>query len=260
MNEIKVITDLISIENKLIEDKKYDLLFKTGELKDRIIADAGISHYQQLEAYEAAGDLSSLRFKRVLDQCFELDYQDLDIQQRKKLFTLQGIYEMRDVYDILVKKSIPVVSLKLVRETSLNTDVERLENPKDVHKMLKDVFGNASVENLYAIYLDIMNQPTAISCIAKGTENATVFNPKEMMKIALLSNASRIILAHNHPSGDLTPSYDDIESTYKIMAASELLGIQVLDHLIISADDYISMNKEEIIDFNLIEEVSKIGV
>lgn len=259
MNEIKVITDLISIENKLVEDKKYDLLFKTGELKDRIIADASISIYQQLEAYEAAGDLSSLRFKRVLDQCFELEYQNLDIQQRKKLFTLQGIYEMRDVYDIVVK-NIPVVSLKLVRETSLNTDVERLENPKDVNKMLKDVFGNASVENLYAIYLDIMNQPTAISCIAKGTENATVFNPKEMLKIALLSNASRIILAHNHPSGDLTPSYDDIEATYKIMAASELLGIHVLDHLIISKDEYMSMNKEEIIDFNLIEEVSKIGI
>lgn len=259
MNEIKVITDLISIENKLVEDKKYDLLFKTGELKDRIIADASISIYQQLEAYEAAGDLSSLRFKRVLDQCFELEYQNLDIQQRKKLFALQGIYEMRDVYDILVK-NIPVVSLKLVRETSLNTDVERLENPKDVHKMLKDVFGNASVENLYAIYLDIMNQPTAISCIAKGTGNATVFNPKEMLKIALLSNASRIILAHNHPSGDLTPSYDDIRATYKIMAASELLGIQVLDHLVISADDYISMSQEEIINFNLIEEVSKIGI
>lgn len=259
MNEIKVITDLICIENKLVEDKKYDLLFKTGELKDRIIADASISIYQQLEAYEAAGDLSSLRFKRVLDQCFELEYQNLDIQQRKKLFTLQGIYEMRDVYDILVK-NIPVVSLKLVRETSLNTDVERLENPKDVHKMLKDVFGNASVENLYAIYLDIMNQPTAISCIAKGTENATVFNPKEMLKIALLSNASKMILVHNHPSGDLTPSYDDIEATYKIMAASELLGIQVLDHLIISADEYISMNQEEIIDFNPIEEISKIGI
>lgn len=260
MNEIKVITDLISIENKLVEDKKYDLLFKTGELKDRIIADVSISIYQQLEAYEAAGDLSSLRFKRVLDQCFESEYQNLDIQQRKKLFTLQGIYEMRDVYDILVKKSIPVVSLKLVRETSLNTDVERLNNPKDMHKLLKDVFGDSSVENLYVVYLDIKNQPTSISCIAKGTENATVFNPKEMLKIALLSNASRIILAHNHPSGDLTPSYDDIEATYRIMAASELLGIHVLDHLIISADDYISMNQEEIIDFNQIEEVSKIGI
>lgn len=167
---------------------------------------------------------------------------------------------MRDVYDILVKKSIPVVSLKLVRETSLNTDVERLENPKDVHKLIKDVFGNASVENLYVVYLDLKNQPTSISCIAKGTEYGVIFNPKEMLKIALLSNASRMILAHNHPSGDLTPSYDDIEATYRIMTASELLGIQVLDHLIISADEYISMNQEEIIDFNPIEEVSKIGI
>lgn len=260
MNEIKVITDLISIENKLVEDKKYDLLFKTGELKDRIIADASISIYQQLEAYEAAGDLSSLRFKRVLDQCFELEYQNLDIQQRKKLFTLQGIYEMRDLYDLSKNKNIPLVSLKLIRESSLNTDVERLENPNDVHKLIRDVFGNVSVENLYAIYLDIKNQPTAVSCITKGTESATVLNQKEMLKIALLSNASKMILTHNHPSGDLTPSYDDIEATYKIMAASELLGIQVLDHLIISADEYISMNQEEIIDFNPIEEISKIGI
>lgn len=260
MDEINVIKDLIHIENKLIKEQKYDLLFKTGELKDRIIADAGINHYQQLEAYEAAGDLSSLRFKRVLDQCFELDYQDLDIQQRKKLFTLQGIYEMKDLYDFTANNNIPLVSLKLVRESSLNTDVERLENPKDVHKLIKEVFGDASVENLYAIYLDIKNQPTAISCIAKGTESATVMNQKEMLKTALLSNASKMILAHNHPSGDLTPSYDDIEATYKIMAASELLGIHVLDHLIISEDEYISMNQEEIIDFNQMEEVSKIGI
>lgn len=258
MDEINVIKDLIHIENKLIKEQKYDLLFKTGELKDRIIADAGINHYQQLEAYEAAGDLSSLRFKRVLDQCFELDYQDLDIQQRKKLFTLQGIYEMKDLYDFTANNNIPLVSLKLVRESLLNTDVERLDNPKDVHKLFKDVFGDASVENLYAIYLDIKNQPTAISCIAKGTESATVFNQKEMLKIALLSNASKMILAHNHPSGDLTPSTQDVDVTYKIMAAGEMLGVEVLDHMIISKDDYISMREEEIVDFNPMDVVSRL--
>ena len=79
-----------------------------------------------------------------------------------------------------------------------------------------------------------------------------------MLKIALLSNASKMILAHNHPSGDLTPSTQDVDVTYKIMAAGEMLGVEVLDHMIISKDDYISMREEEIVDFNPMDVVSRL--
>jgi len=85
--------------------------------------------------------------------------------------------------------------------------------------------------------------------ISKGSINATVVDPKEIVKLASLKSASSIILVHNHPSGETEPSEEDIKLTNRIIDACNLLGIKVLDHIIIgkNLDDFYSFAKEGLI-------------
>jgi len=99
------------------------------------------------------------------------------------------------------------------------------------------------------ILLDIKNKPIDNIEISKGSINATVVDPKEIVKFASLKSASSIILVHNHPSGETTPSPDDIELTSRITEACKLVGVKVLDHIIIgkNIDDFYSFAKEGLI-------------
>jgi DNA repair protein RadC len=69
--------------------------------------------------------------------------------------------------------------------------------------------------------------------VSRGTLDATLVHPREVFKVALLANAAAIILAHNHPSGDPSPSLDDVDLTHRLVKAGEILGVQVVDHIII---------------------------
>jgi DNA repair protein RadC len=99
------------------------------------------------------------------------------------------------------------------------------------------------------ILLDIKNKPIDNIEISKGSGNATIVDPKEIVKMASLKSAYSVILVHNHPSGETTPSQDDIELTNRIVSACELLGIKVLDHIIIGKymEDFYSFAKEGLI-------------
>ena len=80
--------------------------------------------------------------------------------------------------------------------------------------------------------------------ITKGILDSSIIDPREVFKPAIKNSASKIILVHNHPSGDPTPSQEDLEVTEKIADAGELLGIKVLDHVIIGKDDYWSWKEK----------------
>ncbi|MFY9429698.1 MAG: JAB domain-containing protein, partial [Acetomicrobium sp.] len=99
------------------------------------------------------------------------------------------------------------------------------------------------------ILLDIKNKPIGNVEISKGSVNATVVDPKEIVKAASLKSASSVILVHNHPSGESAPSSEDIELTSRIAYACDLLGVNVLDHIIIgkNADDFYSFATEGLI-------------
>ena len=79
--------------------------------------------------------------------------------------------------------------------------------------------------------------------LSRGTIDGTLVHPREVFKIALLANARAVILAHNHPSGDPTPSADDLALTRRLIAAGELIGIDVLDHVIVTTDQYVSLKE-----------------
>jgi len=100
-------------------------------------------------------------------------------------------------------------------------------------------------EKIMAICLDSKNQPTCITTVSIGTLTSSTAHPREIFKTAITSNSAGIILAHNHPSGDLSPSRDDITTTERLKEAGDLLGIDLLDHLIIGQDDrYLSFREQ----------------
>ncbi|MGM9532028.1 JAB domain-containing protein, partial [Intestinibacter sp.] len=91
--------------------------------------------------------------------------------------------------------------------------------------------------------LDTKNQPTNISVVSVGSVNASIVHPREVFKTAILSNSSKIMLAHNHPSQILKPSAEDKLITKRIQDAGEILGIELLDHLILGDNKYFSFKE-----------------
>lgn len=97
------------------------------------------------------------------------------------------------------------------------------------------------------LYMICMNNKLHMTCvfeISHGNVNSSIIGTREILQKALLANAVSIIMMHNHPSGDPTPSNEDIEVTKKLVKAGELVGIQVLDHLIIGRPGYVSLKEK----------------
>lgn len=102
-------------------------------------------------------------------------------------------------------------------------------------------------ENLKGVYLDGKNRMIWDETISIGSLNASIVHPREVFKVALEKSAASLILVHNHPSGDPTPSSDDIELTKRMVEAGKLMDIEVLDHIIIGDGEYISLKERELI-------------
>lgn len=104
---------------------------------------------------------------------------------------------------------------------------------------IAEVFGflrSETKEYFFTAHLDGKNRITCVDCVSVGSLNQSIVHPREVFKTALLSSATAIILLHNHPSGDPSPSSEDISITRRLKEAGELLGIRVLDHVIVGSD------------------------
>lgn len=93
-------------------------------------------------------------------------------------------------------------------------------------------------ESFCTAHLDGKNRIVCLEIVSVGTLNQSLVSPREVFKTALLSNAAALLLIHNHPTGDPTPSSEDLEVTRRLREAGELIGIKVLDHIIIGSTYY----------------------
>ena len=141
-------------------------------------------------------------------------------------------------------KRINIVSLKMVRETSILYKERKVKSPEDAYNLLKPMMIDADREQFIVVCLDTKNQPTAINVCHVGSLNSSIVHPREVMKAAILSNSASIIVAHNHPSQDPTPSREDVEVTKRLAEAGKVLGIDLLDHLIICEDKFVSLKEK----------------
>lgn len=116
-----------------------------------------------------------------------------------------------------------------------------------VGKYMIDVLGDEKQEALVCFFLDTKNQVLEQKKIFKGTLNSATVHPREIFKEALRLSTARIIVVHNHPSGDTTPSENDLSLTKRLEECGHLLGIELLDHIIVGNSSYLSMREENII-------------
>ena len=114
--------------------------------------------------------------------------------------------------------------------------------PADGAAMLADI-KNHRKEHFVALFLNARNQVICREEVSVGSLNASLVHPREVFAPAVGSSAASVILAHNHPSGDVTPSREDIELTRRMVQAGDIMGIEVLDHLIVGGERFLSMKE-----------------
>ena len=102
-------------------------------------------------------------------------------------------------------------------------------------------------EHFKTLYLNARNQIIHEELTSIGSLSSAIVHPREVFRLAVEHSAASVILAHNHPSGDVSPSQDDLNLTRRLMQAGEILGIDVLDHIIVGSDDFISLKERGLI-------------
>ncbi len=146
-----------------------------------------------------------------------------------------------------MKKRVDVVKLQLVKEKSFLYSPRKISCPEDAMNLIQYLVDSSDREIFVVIALDTKNQPVSANICSVGSLNASIVHPREVFKMAILSNAASIIIGHNHPSGDVTPSKEDIEITKRLKEAGNILGIKVLDHVIVGYNSYKSLKEESFI-------------
>ncbi len=119
-------------------------------------------------------------------------------------------------------------------------------SPKEVWEELKDIRDNKK-EHFIIFYLDSRNQEIKREIISIGLLNANLVHPREVFEPAIRNLAAQIIVSHNHPSGDLEPSDEDLIITKRLVEAGKILGIEVIDHIIVAKDGFLSFKEKGLI-------------
>lgn len=144
------------------------------------------------------------------------------------------------------RKRVDIVKIQMVKESSILYDVRRITSHEKSYKLFKDFLTDLDREQFMVACLNIKNEPTNITTVSVGNISSSFASPRDVLKTAILSNASKIILAHNHPSGDATPSHADKMITEKIKQAAKFFDIEVLDHIIIGEKQYYSLSADAV--------------
>ena len=145
-------------------------------------------------------------------------------------------------------KRVDIVSIKMVKEKSISYENRKISSPDDAQYLCRRFLDELDREQLIVVSLDTKNQPTSINVASIGSLNSSIVHPREVFKVAILSNANAIIIAHNHPSGDPAPSNEDINITQRLKEAGKLIGIDLIDHIIIGDEKrYISFKEKGLV-------------
>ena len=136
-----------------------------------------------------------------------------------------------------------LAAVELGRRTLVRAsdDRPRLNTPRALAAHLLPLYGARPVEQFGIVMLDTRHRVIRIKIVSVGSLDTTVVHPREVFREAALAAAAAIVLFHNHPSGDPTPSHDDLLLTARLVSAGEVMGIDVVDHLILADQRYYSL-------------------
>lgn len=176
----------------------------------------------------------------VTDLCRELmerndrSLHKLERRTNKELMELKGIGSM---------KCIQIKAVMELIKRYCNEDIpkdEQIVSSQQVFLRMRQIIGNLDHEEIWVLYLNRRNQVMKQMQLTTGTSVASIFDLKKVIKHALLENAEGVILCHNHPSGNLNPSQQDDAITKDLHEACKLMKLQLLDHVIVTANQHFS--------------------
>ncbi len=188
--------------------------------------------------------------------CRNYSVRDIALEILKRIDNLNDLENIRletfkDIKGLGKVKIIELMaSIELGRRIYLKKEVnyqEKLNDPKKIYLNNLYLFKDKKQEYFYCLYLDNKNRLLERKLLFMGTVNQSIVHPREIFKEAYLLSSSGIICMHNHPSGEVMPSNEDIELTKSLVEIGRLQGIKVLDHLIVSNSGYYSFFEEGLI-------------
>ncbi|MBQ8192653.1 MAG: DNA repair protein RadC [Bacilli bacterium] len=156
----------------------------------------------------------------------------------KEINTLANIDGMSKIKAVELVAAIELG--RRVYEDNNYKELVYLTNPSSIINYFHELFKNERQENFYVVYLDNQKKYIDKKLLFKGTVNFSLVHPREVFKSAYLLSASYIICIHNHPSGDASPSNNDIELTRRLKEIGDIHGVPVLDHIVIGNNNYYS--------------------
>jgi DNA repair protein RadC len=151
----------------------------------------------------------------------------------------------KEIYRDALCDNIPMVQTRLVQEVPFRVDDRcQVRNPADAARLLFDYYADRDREEFLVLMLDARGTVTAIHVASVGGLAASIVEPRQVFKTAVLCNAAAIVLPHNHPSGSLDPSCEDKAVTKQLVEAGKIMGIRVHDHLIIGGRGFTSLAEQ----------------
>lgn len=170
----------------------------------------------------------------------------------QSLLRLQGLEIKQAVPGIGTAKLCQLQAALQLGLRAGSTPLPRVDlgSPRSVFEYLAPQFSRLDQEKFLVILLTAKNQVIDVESVSVGTLTASLVHPREIFKVAIRRSAHAIILAHNHPSGDPTPSREDREVTMRLIQVGKLIGIEVLDHIVMGDGRYVSFRERGLADWS----------
>jgi DNA repair protein RadC len=210
--------------------------------------------YEKLEKY-GASFLSDAELLAIVIRSGSKKERSVDLAHKiLKLNNkgLAGIYQLtlKELQSVSGIGRVKAIQIKAIAELSTRIskvnaiDKMKISSPSSIANIYMEELRHLQKEHLKIVLLDTKNNIIGDKNLSIGTVNASLINPREVFIHALKNCAVHIILLHNHPSGDPTPSKEDISVTRRVLEAGEIIGIRLLDHIIIGDGKFISLKEQ----------------
>lgn len=188
-----------------------------------------------------------LRTGTVAESAVKLAYRVLSESNGLRNLVDLSVEQLTSIKGIGSAKALQIqAGIELGRRLARTTAQETISirSPKDAANLLMEDLRYLQKEHFVCLFLNTKNQVLAQETLSMGSLNASLVHPREVFRSAIKRSSASIICAHNHPSGDPTPSREDIDLTKRLVEAGNLIGIDVLDHVIIGDHTYVSLKEQ----------------
>ncbi|BFH61168.1 MULTISPECIES: RadC family protein [Paenibacillus] len=201
-----------------------------------------------------AGALSDAELLAILLRTGTRQESAIHLAQR----ILKQVGSMRRLVDMSTEEMMAIKGIGSAKAVQLRAGIELgqrlartrmdqpvvIRSPRDAADVLMEQLRYLQKEHFVCLFLNTKNHIIAQETLSIGSLNASIVHPREVFRAAIKCSSASIVCAHNHPSGDPTPSHEDISMTLRLKEAGEIVGIEVLDHLIIGDGEFVSLKEQ----------------